>query len=449
MTQIVTFYEFIKFCHPKLFLFEESMKKSLPLLLILLSSLFVGFCSGAFAAANPTEYISLNKFYPRVPQKADGSLPEYYSFTNDSSTFYGYIGKFRAFIPPGTVLMDLNIIETGKQMAVARFNLPPAGVPNLPPAGYTADSYFTLAELIAHDCWVTENTESSLYITNDAFTTPLGNDEAGWLYVKVGGGAYSEIYDTHFTVRVKSDVYNAWWDSTIQNEAGWSDKVEGVVTYGDPVNPSTQSVLSVTPSDQAVLHNAGTATFDVSNTGTGAMSWTAEVVSDSTTWLSIISGRGTDTGTITCAFEANTSTSLRTGTIRVTALGASGSPVEVTVTQLPPQAEACTATINGNLLLHIPFLTYTNSSSETLSLWADFVYEPNDTSILFKLTGAGFLENPSFSCDASTLASDLKIHIPNVLIRDVFFHSVDLEHSSALSTGANAYFRVTNVGAVP
>ena len=42
---------------------------------------------------------------------------------------------------------------------------------------------------------------------------------------------------------------------------------------------------------------------------------------------------GTDTGTITCSFTSNTGASVRTATIRITASGATCSPVDVTVTQ--------------------------------------------------------------------------------------------------------------------
>ena len=52
------------------------------------------------------------------------------------------------------------------------------------------------------------------------------------------------------------------------------------------------------------------------------------------TWLQIQGpASGTDAGTITCAFSANTGTSARTGTIRVSVVG-SADAVNVTVTQL-------------------------------------------------------------------------------------------------------------------
>jgi hypothetical protein len=96
---------------------------------------------------------------------------------------------------------------------------------------------------------------------------------------------------------------------------------------------SPQPVLSVTPDNSPVGKDADTTTFNVANTGTGSMSWTVQITSG-TDWLWIQPGTsGTNSGTIPCSFFANPSTSSRTGTILVTALGATGSPKEVKVTQ--------------------------------------------------------------------------------------------------------------------
>jgi len=89
----------------------------------------------------------------------------------------------------------------------------------------------------------------------------------------------------------------------------------------------------VNPVSRAVASTPGATTFSVSNTGTGTMVWVSQITSGSS-WLNITSGTsGSNTGTITCAFDANTATESRTGTIRVTATGATGSPKDVTVTQ--------------------------------------------------------------------------------------------------------------------
>lgn len=112
----------------------------------------------------------------------------------------------------------------------------------------------------------------------------------------------------------------------------------------------------------------------------------------------------------------------------------------------------CTAVLDGNLLLYIPFISYDNPASGMLSLWADFVYAFNPTYptlIPFKLKNANIISNPSFSCTASTLSSDLTIHIPDLMLSDGVTHLwVDLEYSQALSTDGNFYWVVTNYGVV-
>jgi hypothetical protein len=119
---------------------------------------------------------------------------------------------------------------------------------------------------------------------------------------------------------------------SIQNAIvnGVQKSFEYTVTVFDP--GVGVPVLSVTPTSRNIAKDAGTTAFSVSNTGTGTMQWTAAVTSGS--WLMISSGiSGTDTGTITCSFTANTMMSARTATIRVTSTDATGSPKDVTVTQ--------------------------------------------------------------------------------------------------------------------
>jgi len=93
-------------------------------------------------------------------------------------------------------------------------------------------------------------------------------------------------------------------------------------------------VLKVKPDNRNVSSSAGTTTFDVSNTGGGTMNWVAEVTTGGS-WLTIQSGsqHGTNSGTITAEFTANPEATARIGKIRVGAVGASGSPAKVTVTQ--------------------------------------------------------------------------------------------------------------------
>jgi hypothetical protein len=207
--------------------------------------------------------------------------------------------------------------------------------------------------------------------------------------------------------------------------------------------------LVVSPASRAVAKDAGTTMFSVSNTVVGTMPWTATVTSGDS-WLLISSGAsGTNSGTITCSFTANTSSSARTATIRVTATGATGSPVDVTVTQAPTE---CTAILDGNLMLHIPVLSYLVPYKGAPSFWANFVYEYNPAYplIIFEMTSAGIITTPTFSCktsEISTLSNDLKIHIPGLLLADGITRlSVDME---CISTYGNPSFVVTKYGVVP
>lgn len=110
---------------------------------------------------------------------------------------------------------------------------------------------------------------------------------------------------------------------------------------------------------------------------------------------------------------------------------------------------ACTATIDKNLFFHIPYLSDINGN---LSIWVDLVYDFNPTYptlLPFKLTNYGVISNPSFSCEASALSNDLKIHIPDVLLPDESTHIwVDLEYSATLSSNGSFFWVVSNHGVV-
>ena len=224
--------------------------------------------------------------------------------------------------------------------------------------------------------------------------------------------------------------------------------------YGDGVDRGAYeyvgaaAILSVSPVRRDVAKDEGATTFSVSNAGTGTMPWTAAVTSG-VSWLSITSGAsGSNFGIITCGFTANTSALSRNATIRVAATSATGSPMDVFVAQASKPTE-CMATLDKNLLLRIPYLSYVNG---TISLWADLTYDFNPTHpnlLPFKLTNYGVINNPSFSCAASTLSSDLKIHIPDIQLPDGITHIwVDLEYSPVLSTSENSRFLVTTYGGI-
>jgi len=115
-------------------------------------------------------------------------------------------------------------------------------------------------------------------------------------------------------------------------------------------------------------------------------------------------------------------------------------------------ASNCLATMDvdssGKLSLKIPYLSDVIPMLGTQYLEVEFAYVFNPTLLLFELTKYHITQSPSF-CAASTLSSDLKIHIPDLLLPDGTTHYwVNLEYSSALSTDGNAYFVITNFGDV-
>ncbi len=165
--------------------------------------------------------------------------------------------------------------------------------------------------------------------TGDMPWTAVVSDGA-WLSIKSGAsGSNAGIITCAFGANTGTTVRTGTILVTAAGATGSPQKVT-VTQKFDPTKP----ILKVDPANRDVENVAGTTTFGVSNTGTGDMPWTA-VVSDGA-WLSIKSGTsGSNAGTITCAFGANTGTTVRTGTILVTAVGATGSPQRVTVTQKP------------------------------------------------------------------------------------------------------------------
>jgi hypothetical protein len=97
----------------------------------------------------------------------------------------------------------------------------------------------------------------------------------------------------------------------------------------------------VSPVNHNVGSQAGTAAFEVKNTGVEVMHWTAAVIQGDS-WLGLTSGStGTDSGTIEVHFSDNADAGSRTGTVRVTATGATGSPKDVTVTQSGTSGPCC------------------------------------------------------------------------------------------------------------
>ncbi len=151
------------------------------------------------------------------------------------------------------------------------------------------------------------------------------SSNASWLTVSPLSGTNTGTVTASYTANTGTSARTASLTFTASGATG-SPKTVQVTQAGQTVQPA----LSVTPSLREVSAASGTTTFSVSNTGTGTMNW---IVSSSQSWLTVSPLSGTNTGTVTAAYTANTGTSARTASLTFTAPGATGSPKTVQVTQ--------------------------------------------------------------------------------------------------------------------
>ena len=342
-----------------------------------------------------------------------GDVPNYDTFPNGNCNY-----TFKLEI------MGLNCVNNTVSGAAYFENSPP-------PPFYLGVQYSSGGTATGNGINCKDNSGTGCYATFDrnASVQLTANPNSGWNFTRWYDSGFDKyLYDNPLTITMNGYMYlRPYFES------------------------EEELVLAVSPTNLNVTKEAGTTTISVSNTGTGTMPWTASVISGSE-WLMIVSNSsGNNSGTPTCSYTANTGTANRMATIRVTATGATGSPVDVTVIQGAITTD-CMATLDSNLSLHIPFLSYLIPYWGAPSYWADLVYEPNPaypTLIPFKLINAAIIQSGIFSCAASTLSDDLKVHIPDLLYPDGITRMwVDMEYSSVLSTDSQAYFVVTNYGVV-
>jgi hypothetical protein len=176
------------------------------------------------------------------------------------------------------------------------------------------------------------------------------SENASWLTVAPTSGTNAgTVTVTPSTTGLAAGTYTT--DVTIAAAgAGGSPKTIPVTLTVDPPPP----VLTVAPTTVAFSATAGGAdpapkTFDVSNTGSGSMNWTA---TETASWLSVSPGSGTDAGTVTVTPSiAGLTAGTYTTNITVTATGATGSPktVAVTLTVDPPPTPPALAVTPASL----------------------------------------------------------------------------------------------------
>jgi hypothetical protein len=164
--------------------------------------------------------------------------------------------------------------------------------------------------------------------------------------------------------------------------------------------------LIVSPETQTVAKEAGTASFGVSNGGTGTIAWTAEVTSGNS-WLTITSGQtGNESGSIMVSFTKNpVAATPRTATIRIASEGAAGSPRTITVVQSAPDLIAgdankdCAVDVGDLGILAANYGTASGATWEKGDFNDDGAVDVGDLGILAAHYGEGSSSSLNFSSD--------------------------------------------------
>jgi Viral BACON domain len=120
----------------------------------------------------------------------------------------------------------------------------------------------------------------------------------------------------HDDVGVRIDPLNQLGQSNTRNDVAVSAAKLSVLGTGGPS-------LVVLPATRAVSAETGSTAFSIYNAGGGTMTWTAGVSGASWLHLGAGSSAGTGSGAMVVTCDANPLTSPRTGTITVSAPGAS------------------------------------------------------------------------------------------------------------------------------
>ena len=174
----------------------------------------------------------------------------------------------------------------------------------------------------------------TLYVHSGSASGPLlsdaqvtGTDGAGHSFSQTTGAGGSVV------ITGARGTWSFAASKSGYNAVSWNQSTTATITRDAFLTVIPGQILSVTPASPPTQSaSAGSIYLSVTITGGGTMRYAANVTSVSP-WLTITSGgSGGNSGTINVSYALN-SGAQRSGTIQVTASGASGSPVTVTLTQ--------------------------------------------------------------------------------------------------------------------
>jgi hypothetical protein len=186
---------------------------------------------------------------------------------------------------------------------------------------------------------------SSILNVTDIVTSGTLSGSSGWSAlpntstpgeIVVGGFGASPLTGSGVLIKIKFSVVGSSGNTDLNIASFLFNSGTPSVTTTNgrfTVLASQVPVLIVTPLTAEVATTAGSTSFNVSNSGTGAMAWSASITSGSE-WLTFnTAASGSNSGTLGLTYSQNSGTTSRTGKVLVTASGATGSPKEIVITQ--------------------------------------------------------------------------------------------------------------------
>ena len=223
---------------------------------------------------------------------------------------------------------------------------------------------------------------TSFAVTSNASWSVLSN--SAWCIVTPSGNGNGTI-SANYTSNTGSEFRTA----IITLSATGANNVQVTVTQS-----SSSPILVISPSNQSVTAGAGSAIFTVQSN----IAWAVQSFSS---WCTVTSS-GFGNGVINANYSANTATSPRTATIKVSAAGMSNRMITVTQAGAPPFLTIAPPNQNvsetaGNKVFAVK--SNTNWSAQSNSSWCSVTSNGSGNSIIT----ANYAANPGASTRVATI----------------------------------------------
>ena len=177
----------------------------------------------------------------------------------------------------------------------------------------------------------------------------------------------------------------------------------------NPTNSAdAPAILNVSPTAATRGREESTVTIQVRNTGLAVLNWQAEVVSGD--FAQIVSGpSGQNAGEVAVLLSSNGSSSARNATVRITAAGTVGSPVDVVITQSAcsaPNVPSDVFATNGSLPGQVRVLWDGVAEAEQYMVFRSLGDDPNAADLIATVVGTAFTDTTAPFLDDTKQTTD-------------------------------------------